>query len=46
MGHVREQPPRQVYRLTKAGQHELEQQANGWMRLSQAVSRAVTSTDL
>ena len=22
------------YRLTKAGQHELEEQANGWLRLS------------
>jgi len=33
------------YRLTKAGERELEQQANGWVRLSQAVSRAVTSTD-
>lgn len=34
------------YRLTKAGQRELEQQAHGWVRLSEAVSRAVTSTDV
>jgi transcriptional regulator len=32
------------YRLTAAGQHEFEQQAHGWLRLSDAVSRAVTST--
>jgi PadR family transcriptional regulator, regulatory protein PadR len=31
------------YRLTKAGAREFEQQASGWLRLSQAVSRAVTS---
>jgi transcriptional regulator len=31
------------YRLTAAGQREYEQQANGWLRLSQAVSRAVTN---
>jgi transcriptional regulator len=29
------------YRLTKAGEREFEQQSNGWLRLSQAVSRAV-----
>ncbi len=34
------------YRLTKAGEREFEEQANGWLRLSKAVSRAVTSTDL
>lgn len=34
------------YRLTPAGQRELEQQANGWLRLSNAVSRAVTTTGL
>lgn len=34
------------YRLTKAGEREFEMQASGWMRLSTAVSRAVTSTDL
>ena len=34
------------YRLTKAGQRELEEQSHGWARLSRAVSRAVTSTDL
>jgi transcriptional regulator len=34
------------YRLTKAGQRQLEEQANGWLRLSQAVSRAVTAKDL
>ena len=32
------------YRLTKAGERELEQQANGWHRLSHAVSRAVRAT--
>jgi transcriptional regulator len=31
------------YQLTPAGQREFEQQANGWLRLSQAVSRAVTA---
>jgi transcriptional regulator len=31
------------YRLTPAGEREFEQQANGWLRLSDAVSRAVTS---
>ena len=30
------------YRLTKAGEREFEEQANGWLRLSDAVSRAVT----
>ena len=30
------------YRLTPAGEREFEQQASGWLRLSQAVSRAVT----
>ena len=34
------------YRLTKAGEREFEAQASGWLRLSNAVSRAVTSTDL
>ena len=33
------------YRLTTAGQREYEQQANGWLRLSHAVTRAVTATD-
>ncbi|HVL68628.1 MAG TPA: PadR family transcriptional regulator [Vicinamibacterales bacterium] len=31
------------YRLTKAGEREFEQQAHGWLRLSDAVSRAVTA---
>ena len=30
------------YRLTKAGEREFVQQANGWVRLSDAVSRAMT----
>ena len=30
------------YQLTKAGQREFEEQASGWLRLSDAVSRAVT----
>jgi transcriptional regulator len=30
------------YRLTPAGEREFEEQASGWLRLSQAVSRAVT----
>jgi PadR family transcriptional regulator PadR len=34
------------YRLTKAGEREFEAQASGWLRLSNAVSRAVTSNDL
>jgi len=34
------------YRLTKAGERELDEQANGWVRLSDAVSRAVTATSL
>ena len=34
------------YRLTKAGERELAEQMNGWARLSQAVSRAVTATSL
>ena len=34
------------YRLTKAGEREFEEQANGWLRLSHAVSRAVTTTAL
>ena len=34
------------YRLTKAGEREFAAQASGWLRLSKAVSRAVTSTDL
>ena len=31
------------YHLTPAGQKEFEQQASGWLRLSDAVSRAVTT---
>ena len=31
------------YRLTKAGEREFEEQSTGWMRLSDAVSRAVAS---
>ena len=31
------------YQLTPAGRREYEQQASGWLRLSQAVSRAVTA---
>ena len=31
------------YRLTPAGERELAQQATGWLRLSNAVSRAVTT---
>jgi PadR family transcriptional regulator PadR len=34
------------YRLTRAGERELEQQVNGWLRLSHAVSRAVTAATL
>ena len=34
------------YRLTKAGEREFEEQASGWLRLSRAVTRAVTSTHL
>jgi PadR family transcriptional regulator, regulatory protein PadR len=30
------------YRLTKAGEREFAQQATGWVRLSDAVSRAMT----
>jgi PadR family transcriptional regulator, regulatory protein PadR len=30
------------YRLTKAGEREFQEQASGWLRLSDAVSRAVT----
>ena len=30
------------YQLTPAGEREFEQQASGWLRLSRAVSRAVT----
>ena len=30
------------YRLTKAGEREFVQQAHGWVRLSDAVSRAMT----
>ena len=33
------------YRLTPAGEREFEQQASGWLRLSHAVSRAVTRGD-
>jgi PadR family transcriptional regulator, regulatory protein PadR len=32
------------YRLTQAGEREFEQQSRGWLRLSHAVSRAVTAT--
>jgi PadR family transcriptional regulator PadR len=31
------------YRLTKAGEREFAEQSTGWLRLSDAVSRAVTS---
>ena len=34
------------YRLTKAGEREFEEQVNGWLRLSHAVSRAVTAPTL
>jgi PadR family transcriptional regulator, regulatory protein PadR len=34
------------YHLTPAGQREFEQQAHGWLRLSDAVSRAVTASAL
>ena len=34
------------YTLTPAGQRAFEQQAFGWMRLSQAISRAVSATHL
>jgi PadR family transcriptional regulator, regulatory protein PadR len=34
------------YRLTAAGEREFEQQASGWLRLSDAVSRAVTAPRL
>ena len=34
------------YHLTPAGQREYELQASGWLRLSQAVSRAVTAVAL
>jgi transcriptional regulator len=34
------------YHLTAAGEREFEMQANGWLRLSQAVSRAVTTPRL
>ena len=34
------------YHLTPAGRREYEQQASGWLRLSQAVSRAVTAVAL
>jgi transcriptional regulator len=30
------------YRLTKAGEREFDEQATGWVRLSDAVSRAVS----
>jgi PadR family transcriptional regulator PadR len=30
------------YRLTRAGEREFAEQAHGWLRLSEAVSRAVT----
>jgi transcriptional regulator len=31
------------YHLTKVGEREFEEQATGWLRLSDAVSRAVTA---
>ena len=31
-----------VYHLTRAGEREFQEQATGWLRLSDAVSRAVT----
>jgi PadR family transcriptional regulator PadR len=34
------------YRLTPSGEREFEQQSHGWLRLSDAVSRAVTTTGL
>lgn len=34
------------YRLTRAGEREFEEQVSGWLRLSRAVSRAITSTEL
>lgn len=34
------------YRLTKAGQRQFAEQASGWERMSDAVNRAVTATDL
>jgi hypothetical protein len=34
------------YHLTPAGKREFEQQAHGWLRLSDAVSRAVTTSGL
>ncbi len=34
------------YRLTRAGRRQFEEQATGWRRLTEAVNRAVTSTDL
>jgi len=33
------------YRLTRAGEREFHQQSDGWLRLSQAVSRAVTAAN-
>jgi transcriptional regulator len=35
-----------LYRLTPSGEREFEQQATGWLRLSDAVSRAVTTTGI
>jgi PadR family transcriptional regulator PadR len=34
------------YRLTTSGEREFAQQASGWLRLSDAVSRAVTAASL
>ena len=34
------------YRLTKSGEREFAEQSSGWLRLSKAVSRAVTSTNV
>lgn len=33
------------YRLTRAGEREFEAQANGWLRLSHAVTQAVAAPD-
>src|SRR3954447_17910036 len=34
------------YRLTRTGEREFAEQASGWLRLSDAVSRAVTAASL
>ena len=46
MGHLENNRRAKFYRLTKAGEREFEEQSSGWLRLSSAVSRAVTSTEL